>query len=162
MSAFVVSNKSIACVLRAMDQKWEKCGNLLPAGRHKTKEDILNSFGNELLKMNIDSVNYRYDDSIKARKVNFKKMLDGDGNSFKALACAVKQIRCWEYQSCELDYYDGYWQWVVMDKLHNVLLDRCMEEMGEVFVGDKGDAQSYERKFDKLSRTDEYDRAMWG
>ena len=102
--------------------------------------------------------------------MNFKKMLDGDGNSLKALACAVKQIRCWEYQSCELEYYDGYWQWLVMEKLHKVFVDRCLEEMGEVFVngnsngqqGNQSAEQLYEKKFERLSRTDEYNQAKWG
>lgn len=56
---------------------------------------------NKLKAINIASVNYRYDDTIRKSKCSIKKTKEITANDFAAL------FSCWNYQSCEgklLDY----------------------------------------------------------
>jgi hypothetical protein len=61
MSAFVVSDKTIDRFLTAVEKVRE------------IKEDELQKLGQQLLEMNIDAVNYRYDDEIPYRKYQFHR-----------------------------------------------------------------------------------------
>jgi len=61
MSAFVVSDKTIDRFLTAVENT------------RKIKEDELQELGQQLLEMNVDAVNYRYDDEIPYRQYRFKR-----------------------------------------------------------------------------------------
>ncbi len=61
MSAFVVSDRTIDRFLTAVEKAM------------KMKEDELQELGQQLLEMNIDAVNYRYDDEIPYRQYRFKR-----------------------------------------------------------------------------------------
>lgn len=87
MSAFVCSDYHIATMAKYI----ASCNDSINA----------QELANKLKKINIESVNYRYDDTMRKSKCSIKKTTEITANDFAAL------FSCWDYQSCEgqlLDY----------------------------------------------------------
>ena len=140
MSAFICGNKCFEYILSAMYENWMPCvESIVKLGKVDEPDDArrlgkLNWFGNELLKMNIKSVNHRYGERTKYKDVRFNiKRLDSHTPQQyqKELACAIKQIRCLMYQSCELDNYEKDWRWKALEKVLNILSNAFVESTHE-------------------------------
>lgn len=58
------------------------------------------SVANKIKAINIDSINYRYNDKARKTKCNIKAYREINKNDFAAL------FACWDYQSCEGDLLD--------------------------------------------------------
>ena len=73
MSAFIMRNESIGIILSAMHKHWDKCGGMVPrrvGKKASAKLSALSWLGNELMRMNVESVNYRYDEHTRFRRCN--------------------------------------------------------------------------------------------
>ena len=156
MSAFVVSNNTIKKVASIIANV---CNDVEPAITGASAEEIKNLFSDcnkdvykiaaRLYKVNVESVNYRYDENSSSR---FSKKSFGtvDPSEFiletpKAQSTfqAYKSVRCWIYQSCEKPDYNKnkYYRAV------NILSD-CLES----FIGMDGD---------RIRKSAQWDHAMW-
>lgn len=145
MSAFICGKKCFEYILSAMYDHWELCAeSIVKLGDENEYDDSrqescrrkekLNWFGNELLKMNIKSVNCRYHDHTKYNPLQFdiKRLDDYTKQQYqKELACAIKQIRCLMYQSCELDNYHKDWRWRALETVLNILSNAFVESTHE-------------------------------
>ena len=114
MSAFVVSNNTIKRVASIIANV---CNDAEPAITGASAEEIKNLFSDcnkdvykiaaRLYKVNVQSVNYRYDENSSTRfsKKNFGSV---DPSEFiletpeaQSTFQAYASVRCWIYQSCE-------------------------------------------------------------
>jgi hypothetical protein len=86
MSAFICSDRQFATVARYLFS----C------------ETTAQQFANHLKRENVRSVNYRYDENNRFRKVNMNKA--GDGWSADDIAAL---LACIDYQSCEHPDYEA-------------------------------------------------------
>ena len=103
MSAFIVNDKTINRILTFISsysphgrnpfQEWFK---ELSLNLNHSNETDLQEIGEELLKLNLKSVNYRYNQRTKINSMDYK---------FKYEDCdiyqAFKHLSCLTYQSCE-------------------------------------------------------------
>lgn len=156
MSAFIMRNESIGIILSAMHRHWDKCGGMVPrrvGKKASAKLSALSWLGNELMRMNVESVNYRYDEHTRFRRCNYAPLVrETIGDAAEDVA-AVKEIACWMYQSCEMDDYKERWQWAVMERLEEVLAGIALQELGlEKWKG---------KAFDILTELDDWDKAPW-
>lgn len=98
MSAYVVSNNHINAIVRFMDAK--KNNQFANFGRWLFKlydpAAIGNAIGKELLKENVRSVNYRYNEKGRAPKFVY----DATPAPVAPIEM-LKLINCLDYQSCE-------------------------------------------------------------
>ena len=87
MSSFVLTDRHLSVIANVVAQK---------------ATDI-QAIADKLKAINIDSVNYRYDEKTRKTKV---KLVDVSGHNFNS-ADLYSLINCWGYQSCNgesLDY----------------------------------------------------------
>ena len=156
MSAFVVSNNTIKRVASIIANV---CNDVEPAITGASAEEIKNLFSDcnkdvykiaaRLYKVNVQSVNYRYDENSSTRfsKKNFGSV---DPSEFiletpeaQSTFQAYASVRCWIYQSCERHdcnenkYYQGV----------NILSD-CLES----FIGMDGK---------EIRRCEQWKHIMW-
>ena len=89
MSAFICGDKHIASLVF-----WYGVEKDLPI-------EVFQFIANELKKVNIKSVNYRYDDNVRITQCKLSKAIPI--SSEEALSMAA----CLEYQSCELKDYQN-------------------------------------------------------
>lgn len=84
-------------------------------------EDLEN-LGKEFLKLNIESVNYRYSnhEPIHEDYANFYKFNCVDKIS---IAQALKSLKCLMYQSCEIENYKENPTYKKMQKLEKIITD---------------------------------------
>lgn len=81
--------------------------------------DDLEELGKEFLKLNIDSVNYRYRDNedyswADSYKFNYVNC---------SLAQTIKSIQCLMYQSCEIENYKENKTYQKLERLKQILLN---------------------------------------
>lgn len=79
----------------------------------------LEDLGKEFLKLNIESVNYRYNDNENFEYAENYKFKDTNCN----LVQAIKSIRFLMYQSCEIEGYKNNRTYQKMERLKNYLID---------------------------------------
>ncbi|NCB44194.1 MAG: hypothetical protein EOM59_16495 [Clostridia bacterium] len=142
MMIFVCETKCFEYILRAMYDHWQLCveqiiqfGNARELNDNLKKEK-LNWFGNELLKMNIQSFNNEYRDyaqhKYRAVKFNINKLGDSTTKQYRhELARVIKQIHCLRYQSCRLDNYKKDWRWKALKIVLNILNNSFVESSDE-------------------------------
>lgn len=82
--------------------------------------DNLEALGREFLKLNIESVNYRYNDNESEDYANFYKF-----NCIEkiSIAQALKSLKCLMYQSCEIENYKENPTYKKMEKLEKIITD---------------------------------------
>ena len=155
MSAFIMRNESIGIILSAMRRHWDRCGGLVPRRVGRGDGAILSAlswFGNELMRMNVESVNARYRERTRMRRFDYGPAIQQGGGALDDVA-AAKEIACWMYQSCEMEGYGDRWQWAVMDRLAEVLSGIALRGLGvEKWEGTANDA---------LRERQEWDAAPW-
>ncbi len=149
MSAFVCGKHIFERILSAIITYKDRMKNAVPKWDGKSI-GTLDDIGNELYRMNVDSVNFLY--------ANHKpmKFVPYDGFAIKKmskvrlksqLVDACRSIHSWQYQSCELDDWQSYWQWKLVKTLENILncelLRMCGKEVSE-------DAESNSREVKRL------------
>ena len=98
MSAYVVENETINCIVNALID-WGFISNL----------DAV-EVGQQLFDENVTSVNYRYKDTDGAPVFRFKE------KTYKPLQ-VFGCVKCWQYQSCEHTDYENGKAWQLTDKL---------------------------------------------
>ena len=156
MSAFIMRNEAIGIILSAMHRHWDKCGGMVPRRVGKkggARLSALSWLGNELMRMNVESVNHRYNEHTRFRRCDYAPFVrETIGDAAEDVA-AVKEIACWMYQSCEMKDYEERWQWAVMERLAEVLAGIALQELG--VKSWKGEA------YDILRERDEWDKAPW-
>lgn len=83
MSAFILSDKHFQVITEYI------------FGQH----DVINKseFANKLKKINIQSVNYRYNENTRFSRVKFENVNVREYSLFDI----IRLIQCWDYQSCE-------------------------------------------------------------
>ena len=135
MSCFVCSDKCFEVILTAVWHHFDRCARRIKRLDVADKEDEsaviekLQWFGNELRKMNVKSYNARYDENNPNSKVDFKICHLEYGKEL--LACAVKQILCLQYQSCEFDGYENDWRWKALDTIAGILSEEFVKNSKE-------------------------------
>ena len=82
-------------------------------------EDLEN-LGKEFLKLNIESVNYRYNDNESEDYANFYKF---NCINKVSIAQALKSLKCLMYQSCEVENYKENPTYKKMEKLEKIITD---------------------------------------
>ena len=158
MSAFVVSNNTIKRVASVIANV---CNDNEPAITGAAAEEIKNLFSDcdkdvykiaaRLYKVNVESVNYRYDENTSTR-LSKKSLGTVNPSEFiletpKAQSTfqAYASVRCWIYQSCERPdckknkYY----------KAVNILSD-CLES----FIGTETDGK-------EIRNCEQWNHVMW-
>ena len=123
MSCFIVSREAIDTLLIAMTSHYKKCckeSGIKYHWKREYKNDELNKFANDLMKWNIESVNYRYDENTP---FNFTLYRCGVDYSKEALLKGIKQGCCIRYQCNESLNPKLY------DTLDNVIFALCKEVM---------------------------------
>ena len=71
----------------------------------------IGQFADMLKRINIQSVNYRYNENTRFRKVKFPDVIQ---YSILSKSDVIRLIECWQYQACEMhnslefDILDGY------------------------------------------------------
>ena len=125
MSAWIVSEKHVL----TLAYFYEKCFNKL------TDSTLIKKTARILWNENIKSVNYRYNETNK-RSVskNWLDLID-EKISNESL---IKQINCWEYQSCE---HPGFYK----SKAYEMMKDLKIVLLNEI-----------------VSKTTAYELAPWG
>lgn len=108
MSAFVCSDYHIATMAKYIASLH---------GSINTQE-----LANKLKKINIESVNYRYDDTIRKSKCSIKKTKVITANDFAAL------FSCWDYQACEGQLID----YVIMHSFLKPYADKGNREFSNI------------------------------
>ena len=118
MSAYVVSNETINCLVNGMID-------------HRVIGRIdAEMVGQMLLDQNQRSVNYRYSESNQAPKFKFERK----GDMFGGVLIDVKAvysdsdiygcIQCWEYQSCENPGHDTSTAWMYVERLEREIIEK--------------------------------------
>lgn len=156
MSAFVVSNNTIKRVASIIANV---CNDVEPAITGASAEEIKKLFSDcnkdvykiaaRLYKVNVESVNYRYDENSSTR---FSKKSFGTVNPSEFILetpeaqstfQAYKSVCCWIYQSCErLDYNENKYYRAV-----SILSDSL-----ENFIGMDGK---------EIRKSTQWDHVMW-
>ena len=156
MSAFVVSNNTLKRVASIISNV---CNDKEPAITGASAEEIKNLFSDckkdvykiaaRLYKVNVESVNYRYDENSSTR---FSKKSLGPVNPSEFILetpdaqstfQAYASVRCWIYQSCERpDCNENKYYRAV-----NILSDSL-----ESFIGMDGD---------RIRKSAQWDHVMW-
>lgn len=129
MSAFIVNYSVINNILSIAEnhELMTKCCYLKREltnifGQNKygfIDEEILNNAGQKFLELNIDSVNYRYneeEDYIYAEEYRYK-------NTKASLIQAIKSLNCLMYQSCEIENYKENPTYKKMERLKKLFID---------------------------------------
>ena len=72
-----------------------------------------------LLQMNVESVNYRYDETegLPDYTIDVEPFPDDAETRREKVTEALRYVHSWEYQSCELPNFERWWQWQLMDCL---------------------------------------------
>lgn len=91
MSAFIVSNKTL-------DNTTILVAKSLDRAVIEENKDYLTGLKNKLNALNIESVNFRYDETSEISPVEFN-----DISNTESIEQLLKSYRCWHYQSCEKD-----------------------------------------------------------
>lgn len=81
MSAYVMSDESIFNIAQSLTL------------------DNIGQFADMLKRININSVNYRYSENTRFRKVKFPDTIQ-DNKATKLET--IRLIECWQYQACEM------------------------------------------------------------
>ena len=156
MSAFIVSNKTLKRIASIIANV---CNDNEPAISGEAAEKIKDLFSDctkdvykiaaRLYKVNVESVNYRYDENSSTR---FSKKSFGTVNPSEFILetpeaqstfQAYKSVRCWIYQSCERpDCNENKYYRAV-----NILSDSL-----ESFIGMDGD---------RIRKSAQWDHVMW-
>lgn len=150
MSAFTCGKKTFETIISALWTFRDRIGHAVPFLNDKSEEDgrrlaWVKRIGNELVRMNIESVNYLYTPRHEAEPivqyddfdvVEFDK---NDKEKYKEqLVAACRCIHCWQYQSCELPDFEEYWQSQMVNTLDNVccmeLLKACNRETYDNYI----------------------------
>lgn len=155
MSAFVVSDECINVILGIIKEYKTILMQKPIFDFENCDEDIvLNWLGNVLLHMNVDSVNARYDEhEIYEPRTFHPKKATG---SVEGLIVGIKQIHCWQYQSCELDDYQDRWEWKLIRQILN-----CLHEI-LLFKKSIKPSTDYKENDMKVTSLKEYQDAPWG
>lgn len=154
MSAWVVSDECINIILGVIKEYKTILKQKPIIDFENCDEDIiLNWLGNVLLHMNVDSVNARYDEHEIYEPRTFSPKMTG--KDVDGLILGIKQIHCWQYQSCELDDYQDRWEWRFIRQILNVL--------HEILLFKKGIKPSadYKENDAKVTSLPEYQAAPW-
>lgn len=118
MSAYIVSNETINCIINGMIDN--RIIGVLSA-------EII---GQALLDQNYASVNYRYDEQTKPEKFHFERKDDMFGGILIDVANAYTDteifgcIQCWQYQSCEDPNHRETEAWRYVERLERVLIEK--------------------------------------
>ena len=113
MSAFILSDKHFQIIA---DYVTFKFPNINTQG-----------FADKLKKINIESVNYRYNEKIRFSKVKFNNEFSySDYDKFDI----IKLIQCWSYQSCEKSSSIDY---LTMDAYLLSLFDNTEIEQSRIY-----------------------------
>lgn len=93
MSSFILTDRHIFTVAKF-------CIVSTPSG--STSPNV-NELANRLKAINIDSVNYRYDEKTRKTKCSSKEFNEINPQSLLNKYGMLRLIQCWAYQSCEND-----------------------------------------------------------
>lgn len=126
MSAFVLSEKAYSSICSAILTYKDE----LPKGDKKFGAELHPSWDNDimevllwlkrmLLQMNVESVNYRYDETegLPNYTIDIEPFPDDAETRREKVTEALRFVHSWEYQSCELPNFGRWWQWQVMECL---------------------------------------------
>lgn len=91
MSAYVLSDKHIFTIAKF-------CVLATPKGY--TAPDVI-ELANILKGINIDSVNYRYNEKTRKTKCNPKEFEEVNPSNLSNKYKMIRLIKCWDYQACE-------------------------------------------------------------
>lgn len=138
MSAWIVSKNHIDVLVDAI----KKLG--LSRKSH-------NEIGELLWKENHRSVNFRYHEHTVTPEYEFKSV-----PRLVPLTETIKQVHCYDYQTCETDDYRETEAGKLMSRLLAVLLDKYREIYPHVAHLDDKALQAH------ISNTPSYQKAAWG
>lgn len=99
MSAYVVGNDTINRIVSYLEKdtsenRWDRSMLAKAAGIETTDPDFAEKLGQELLLLNVDSVNRRYEENDLPPDYEYKRTVCSKMQLFKTLGCYL-------YQSCE-------------------------------------------------------------
>lgn len=93
MSAFILSDKHFQVIAQYITENKIQCMNA---------QDL----ANRMKKINIESVDYRYNEKTRFSKVKFSDSIHASEYSKYDI---IRLIECWNYQSCENEFNTEYW-----------------------------------------------------
>lgn len=140
MSAFVLSEKAYSSICSAILTYKDE----LPKGEFKFGldlhphwesdiHDVLFWLKRMLLLMNVESVNYRYDefDGIPDYTVDLEEFPEDVEGQKNAVTKALRHAHSWHYQSCEIPNCEQWWQFRLMECLMAFLSRKLLKLCGK-------------------------------
>lgn len=106
MSAFIVSDKHINTIVTWASMNWIGVSHLDGNGEKKvfTSRGHEQAFATALMRQNVRSVNFRYNENTDQRiRFEFTPI---DMTGTEMLLQIFMACRCYQYQACETDNYD--------------------------------------------------------
>jgi hypothetical protein len=128
MSAFVINSKTMDSILSIFEnyEILNNCYFLKGELEIILNGKSLTELGKEFLKLNIESVSYRY--NLKSDSIEYLEYLEYLENYFYSfhkysLAQTIKSLDCLMYQSCELENYKENETYQKMEAMKKILID---------------------------------------
>ena len=102
MSAFLCSDLHLSVIAKYCIRQGTTCTGI----SDEQRKGLIQDLANKLKRINIASVNYRYEEKSKFSRCRLQKLKEDD--SLLSENDVEMLIRCWDYQACEdslnLDY----------------------------------------------------------
>mgnify|MGYP003418908580 CR=1 FL=1 len=124
MSAFICDNKTISVLAKAFESygvEFRAEGYRPPVRVLVMVGEIEQEIGQELLKQNYASVNYRYEENTPVPKFEYEDLPINEGLVYGCL-------KCYDYQACETSDYETSEICGSLQRLENRLLERLLKK----------------------------------